>query len=365
MNKIYAYLKNASKAALSTALMCLSLQSCDNAIYDEEGDCSVRYRMRFVYDKNMKWADAFANEVKSVRLYAFDPDGHLVWQKTESGDRLAADGYAMEMDLPAGKYHFVAWAGLDNEGATEKHFTLADGRASGLSLTDMICSLNRTYVDGNALSDKRLTPLFHGMADFELPDAQAEGGEFDFKMNLTKNTNRVRIILQHISGAPVNVNDFTFSIEEENGLMGHDNSLLSDEMITYRPHDMKNGNAGMGIDDYPELGKGAAPAADDMTGVTQINVAIADMTIARLMEGRRTYLEVRAYDDSHLVARIPLVDYALMLKDGYDHEMTDQDYLDRQDEYTLTFFLDSNHKWIGTSIIINSWKVVLSNVDFH
>ena len=53
-----------------------------------------------------------------------------------------------------------------------------------------------------------------------------------------------------------------------------------------------------------------------------------------------------------------------MLKDGYGHEMTDQEYLDRQDDYTLTFFLDRNQKWIGTSIIINSWKVVLSNVDF-
>ena len=112
MNKIYAYLKNAAKTAVAAAMMCLSLQSCDGVIYDDEGDCSVRYRMKFAYDMNMKWADAFPNEVKSVRLYAFDAQGKLVWQKTESGARLAADDYAMEIDLPAGKYHFVAWACL-------------------------------------------------------------------------------------------------------------------------------------------------------------------------------------------------------------------------------------------------------------
>lgn len=365
MNKIYAYLKNAAKIAVAAAMMCLSLQSCDGVIYDDEGDCSVRYRMKFVYDKNMKWADAFASEVKSVRLYAFDRNGRLVWQKTESGAALAADGYAMDLDLPAGQYHFVAWAGLDNEDATDRHFTIVGGRAdNSMTLDALTCSLNRMREGEKAVSDKRLDGLYHAMADIELPSALSTGGTFEYKMHLTKNTNRVRVILQHISGADIDVNNFTFEIEEANGLMNHDNSLLQDETITYRPHDLINGTAGMGLDDYPEFGKDAAADTDDGEAVTKINVAMADMTIARLVEGRKTYLTVRANSDNHLVARIPLVDYALMLKGGYGHEMTDQDYLDRQDDYTLTFFLDRNQKWIGTSIIINSWKVVLSNVDF-
>jgi len=36
-----------------------SLSSCDSAIYDDEGDCSVHYRVTFTYDMNMKWANAF------------------------------------------------------------------------------------------------------------------------------------------------------------------------------------------------------------------------------------------------------------------------------------------------------------------
>ena len=42
--------------------------------------------------------------------------------------------------------------------------------------------------------------------------------------------------------------------------------------------------------------------------------------------------------------------------------MDDQEYLDRQDEYNLTFFLDENNDWHMTSgIIINSWRIVLQD----
>ena len=60
---------------------------------------------------------------------------------------------------------------------------------------------------------------------------------------------------------------------------------------------------------------------------------------------------------------IPLIDYALLVKGYYNRDMTDQEYLDRQDEYTMTFFLDDNDQWASSSIIINSWKVVLDNVE--
>jgi hypothetical protein len=56
------------------------LVSCDNQIFDYEEDCSVTYQVKFKYDMNMKYADAFAHEVTSVNLYAFDPEtGSLVY----------------------------------------------------------------------------------------------------------------------------------------------------------------------------------------------------------------------------------------------------------------------------------------------
>lgn len=351
--------------ATAAVALCCATTSCDNAIYDYEGDCSVTYRMAFRYDRNMKRADAFANEVKSIHLYAFDKSGTLVWQQTDSGDALKSDSYAMTLDLPAGDYRMLAWCGLENDGKHDESFTVPEARIGETHIAELQCALNRRRdQNGKAYSDERLYPLFHGMLDVTLPDYD-DGAVFTDTMELTKDTNHVRIILQQLSGQPVNEKDFTFRIEEENGLMAYDNSLLPDEIITYKPHNVTSGTAGMGIDDYPVAGSGAKSVRQSSRAtVTSVSVAIADLTIARLTEGRKTILTIETAD-GRTAARIPLTDYALLLKDGYyGAQMSDQEYLDRQDEYALTFFLDEDRYWIGTSIIINSWKVVLNNVDF-
>lgn len=364
MNIIPAYLKNTGRTLVAAVACCCAMTACDSAIYDYEGDCSVSYRLLFRYDKNMKWADAFANEVKSVHLYAFGKDGTLVWQQSDSGEALQDDRYAMKLDLPAGDYRLLAWCGLENSGNHDESFSVPEARVGSTRIEDLQCRLKRLHeADGSAYSKERLYPLFHGMLDVSLPTGD-DSGDYTFTMPLTKDTNHVRVILQQLSGEPVDVNDFTFRIEEENGLMAYDNTLMPDELITYRSYDKKSGTAGLGIDDYPEIGKGVNPAPD--TGgntITSVSVAIADLSIARLVKGRSTILTVETAE-GRTAARIPLTDYALLLKDGYGKEMTDQDYLDRQDEYTLTFFLDENQLWIGTSIIINSWRVVFKDVDF-
>lgn len=363
MNIILAYLKKIGRTLLVATMFCCTLLSCDSVIYDDEGDCSVIYRVAFRYDRNMKWADAFANEVKSVHLYAFDKGGTLVWQNTEKGKALATDGYAMTLDLPAGDYHLVAWCGLDNDGEREESFSVLEAYVGKTRLEELQCRLQRKYDATGAYSKERLYPLYHGMLDVSLPDMSQEGGEYTCTIPLTKDTNHVRVILQHLSGEPVNPADFTFRIEEENGLMSHDNKLLPDEAITYGAYDTKSGTAGMGIDDYPELGVTRQGAPVSVRAVTSVSVAIADLAIARLTKERKTYLTIEN-TEGEIAARIPLRDYALLLKDGYDHEMTDEDYLDRQDEWALTFFLDERDKWIGVSIIINSWRVVLKDVNF-
>lgn len=324
----------------AAAALCLALSSCDDYIYDYEGDCSVTYRLEFRYDKNMKWADAFSQEVRSVRLYAFDTDGELVWQKSESGGALSNDGYAMRLDLPAGSYRLLAWCGLDNASRAAESFSVPEAVIGETRIEELRCRMNRLHDETGAYSSEHLSPLFHGMIDVNLP-ASEDKAEITDTMNLTKDTNHIRIILQHLSGEKVDVGDFNFRIEEENGLMDYDNSLMADEMITYRPY-----------------------STSSATADESVSVAVADIAIARLTEDRKTYLTIDT-EDGELVAKIPLTDYALILKDGYEHEMTDQDYLDRQDEYALTFFLDQNNKWINTSIIINSWRVVLNDMAFN
>ena len=57
----------------------LAMTSCKQGlIFEGEGDCGIYYRIRFKYDYNLKYADAFANEVNSIALYIFDENDILV-----------------------------------------------------------------------------------------------------------------------------------------------------------------------------------------------------------------------------------------------------------------------------------------------
>lgn len=356
MAVITTYLKKLGRVLLAVVVLCTAV-SCDSIFYDYEGDCSVTYRVEFRYVKNMKWADAFAHEVKSVHLYAFDSDSLLVWQRSEKGEALGREGYTMTLDLPAGDYHLVAWCGLENDGERAESFAVPDAEVGRTRMAQLQCRLNRTYDAGAACSKEKLYPLYHGMLDVNLPQSD-DKADYLYTMELTKDTNHVRVILQHLSGEDVDVNDFTFRIEDANGRMNYDNALLPDEPVVYHAYSTGSGTAGLGFNDYPERNKAGRKAA--ATGITSVSVAIADLAIARLVEDRDAILVIETKEGEN-VARIPLTDYALLLATD---ESDGQDFLDRQDEYALTFFLDEDRKWIETSIIINSWKVVLDKVNF-
>lgn len=336
----------------------LSLTSCNGVIYDEEGDCSVTYRLKFRYDMNLKWADAFANEVKSVHLYAFDQSGTLVWEGTESGSVLAADGYSMTLPLPAGNYKLVAWCGLDNEGSAEKSFTVPEATVGKTKLADITCKLNtRSNETYDAYSDKRLDFLFHGQLDVMLPE-NLDGGDYTYVMPLVKDTNHIRIILQQLSAEHLDVNQFNFRIEDANGFMGSDNLLIGEDPVNYLEWNKQSGTAGVGKPDILSASR----------GIIQVNGAIADFTVGRMMADHKKKMILTITNHrGELVAQVPVIQYALLAKDYYEeaygHKMDDQEFLDREDEYVLTFFLDQNLQWISTSILIHSWRIVLHDYD--
>lgn len=75
------------------------------------------------------------------------------------------------------------------------------------------------------------------------------------------------------------------------------------------------------------------------------------------------YLTVSDNDTQRVVARVPLVDYALMVKGENRRDMDDQEFLDRMDEYNLVFVLDANMRWVSMSVNIHSWKLVFHNKE--
>ena len=319
-----------------------SLASC-NVLTEEDQDCALY--VRFKYDMNMNFADAFQNAVNSVTLYAFK-DGVLAYQRTEEGELLKQNGYRMRIDeIPyreKHKYDYITWAGEpDNESFTIPMLTVGKSTKE-----DLFCQLNRA---GNGVVSDDLEDLFHGMTngqDYSRSASSAAGDEV--VIPLTKNTNNIRIVLQHLSGKPVDVNKLNFTITDKNGLMNYDNMLLGEDVITYKAWHKAQGSAGIG-----EQQEGV---------ITEVNLALADLTVARLMADEEPILVV-TNDEEEMVIHIPLVDYALLYKRLRYEDMPDQEFLDRQDEYNMTFFLDENYRWINQFIYINSWKVVLQESE--
>lgn len=327
---------------LATLFIALSTSSCkEGFIYEGEGDCGTYYNIEFKYDYNLKFADAFANEVKSVALYVFDSDDTLVEAITESDEaKLQAENFSIPLELESGKYELVAWAGILNE---ESFDLLADVQVGKTKKQELQVRLKSVE---NKVSED-LNPLFHGTMPLNYT---TEPGTYTETMSLVKDTNVVRIVLQQMSDGIV-AEQFRYEITADNGLLDWNNDVLADGTLTYEPWSVSTGTA----DVAPDYGTSSATRADE------VSVAVAEFTVNRMIDGQSPILTIYNVEDDTKVLSIPVADYALLVKGNYNAQMSNQEYLDRQDEYNMTFFLDENGDWLSASIIVNSWRVVLNN----
>lgn len=329
--------------ALLALCLCVSFSSC-STIYEDNSDCYHCFRVRFKYDMNMKFADAFANTVSYVTLYVYDAEtGELVHKQAEGGEALTQEGYTMTLTgLEPGTYDLLAWCG---DGLHDGNFSVPS-QDYGEMVEANICTMGREE-GGKITSD--VGQLYHGFQRVTFEDNYYPQTQ---TLALTKNTNTVRVVLQHLSGVDVEPDYFRFEIKDENGVMAHDNSLVEDEILTYSPWSVTAGSAGIDADIY------------QMKSQTSVSVALAEFTVGRLMEDENPVLSIyNVLEGDKKVLSIPLKDYALLVKGYYNKNMSDQEYLDRQDEYNLTFFLDEHGNWLTSQVIINSWHLVFQNSE--
>ncbi len=342
-------------SALSGIVGMAFLASCDSVIYEPEGDCEPVHRILFTYDHNLKFADAFPAEVPSVNLYIFDEAGKLVRTVSETVPTERAKEYAIELrDMPPGKYDLLAWCGVKDS----EHFTVNHTSEPDPKLEHHTCRIEREIDEEDAHHIRQdIGRLYHGT--LKGVDMTQDEGTYEHTVELMKNTNVVRVVLQHISGSPIDKDDFEFTITEQNGLMAATNSILPDNQITYHPWMQRSGTASLG---------NQTKADEDEEGAANgsVSAVVTEFTTGRLMAGSQAVLTVKSTKDDRTILSVPVTDYALLVKGHYyepgsHREMSDQEYLDRQDEYPMTFFLNENNEWLNTVIYINSWRVVLNN----
>ena len=55
--------------------------------------------------------------------------------------------------------------------------------------------------------------------------------------------------------------------------------------------------------------------------------------------------------------------YLLLLRSDLYAEMDAQEFLDRESEWSMIFFLDSDQTWLRTYIKINDWTVRINDME--
>ena len=309
--------------------------SCEY-IHEDLMPCERGVSLRFVYDYNMEYANAFPSKVHCLTLYVYDGEGNYVATFTEKTDVLKDENYRMKIDLEPGDYSMVAYGGV---ACDDRSFTVIDEPTDA---ADKLTALSVQMSHNELTSDKLLHDFFYGKLDVTVE----ENNYKDETVYMMKNTNNIRIILQQMNGMPVSDKDFTFRIvNDDNTLFAHDNSLIENGAVTYMP-----------------WVQGQRTVGDGEEGTGKVTVAYAEFSTSRLTVGNHPRLVIANNETGEDVLNIPLNDYLLLLKSDRYADMTDQEYLDRENEWSMIFFLDKNHLWVDAQIIINDWVVRLNNV---
>lgn len=306
----------------SCLLLLLALFSC-TSIDDTLSECQLYVRFR--YDYNMEFSDAFAAQVNRVDVFVFAKDGTFIRKISEQGESLGSDSYSMPLQLPVGEYRIATWAGMSDD------FEMPELVAGKSTLEDLTVRMKR---EESLIHNKALKPLWYGEVKTINFTGKLEQAE---TVRLIKDTNKFRFILQKSGpGEELDMDDCLFEIRADNGYYDWNNDLLNDELISYQPYHLEK--------------------------VEDVGI-VAEMNTMRLLEHKKVYLTLTRKSDSKELMKVDLIPYLLLTKmEG--HNIPAQEYLDRQSEYAIVFFYNPELlNFLSNKIVINGWTIWLKSED--
>ena len=320
---------------LLTLGMASTLSSC---IYDDLSECGLDIRFRYTY--NMKEADAFSKEADWVKLWVFDAQQKLVTQYEEGSEFISSKKGLKISQLPAGNYTFVAWAGSSKQSGEHADFDIPTLK-KGDSMTILSARLQRNE---QGINRSKLNVLLNGTLQTNI-----SGVKQTVVLDMMKCTNTLRIVLMPINAdKPLHANNFESFIEGKNGWLAYNAHPFQKDELIYRPY-------------YQELSEDKSESPEGEAVVKQ--AIIFELNTSRIMVDTNPRLIIRNNDTQQEVLNINL-SWFLTLQAIGEHrtEWSDQEYLDRQDEYSITFFTDGS-TWMKTHIIVNGWVLSLQDIE--
>ena len=324
--------------ALASSLL---LAAC-SFVHEDLPPCE--HRLHFVYDYNMKFADAWPHEADQVSLFIFDEEGNYLKEMNISADEARANNILL--DLQPGTYRMLAWTGL----TCNDYLCLA---TSADRTTSHIEDYSVRLTAEAQRVDRDLVPLFYGMHTVTIPDAATS----DIRFPLMKDTNTFRLIVQADAGnksGSIPSDEFEFSITDDNAWLTYSNQVVAKgHPLTYAPYYLGDGDI------------------HDPEGNVVLTTTCAELNTNRLTYGTHPRLTIRHKPTNKVWLNVDLIEYLMLmptegsLDKMLDREHPQQEYLDREDEYVIVFFFTegAGGNMINVRITINGWTVRLNNVE--
>ncbi len=297
----------------------LLLSACDSVIYDQLEPCRVS--VRFTYDFNMAFANRLALEAKQIDLYVFDEKG--IYLSSFAGkNEPPSNDFMFGLPLKPGNYTFMALAGHDENYLP---ITLKPGVST---IEDVKVQIKNA---ANTTIEKELQPLLHGLVN----NVQIKGDyEKVITVPLVKNTNKIRLVLK--GRTTLAAADYRVELWAANGTTAFDNKVLSGDSVNYRPYfknRLENGDLVFELNTLRIIEGQANRLSISSASATLINLDLNELLLETRMEGQA---------------------------------MSAQEYLDRQDEFSIVLIglrPDAQNPFLGAGISVNGWIIRQQDIE--
>lgn len=306
-----------------TLLGAAALTSC-SAVYEDLEPCPTGADVRLTYCNNMQGSDLFDSHVHCAKLLLYNGEGNFIGEYDYDG------GPTMGLDLPVGHYYAIAYGGMSCEDAA---YLFSNPLEENHHYTTV-----ETYLRGtrSELADN-LHSHFHGRGEFTVSDEDLT--HIATTIDLTKNTNNFHVVLRYSDGTPISASDFDCYITADNSVLDHANNIVAQGTpLTYKPYSYDSTRAD--------------------------NILRANFTVGRLQNGCDATLRVIPANSSMQGITLDLLKYLDQIKGNDLPGASLDDYLDRQDDWTIEFILNrESDKLFGLTFKINDWTLVINKFD--
>ncbi len=305
------------------------MMSC-SWVKDDIDDCPFGFWLKLHYTYNILDVDAAPKYVTDAYVYVYDEAGNFVKRIYVSQEMLKSNDHRVRVEgLAEGNYQFVVWSGIANN-----HYAVS---GDALSIGDFRLAL----ADGIGICSDQLPSLFYGY----LPAVHYDDSYAEHDIGLMKNTNQLACIVVSIDNqltlSPAN---YTMKIVAANGIMNAQNQPVATMKTTYEPFVKES----VLLND-PDYGT--------------LNGLKFGLSTLRLMGNSECRIILEQKSTGQHLFDISLPEYMGMIGSLYTNSgraLGVQEYLDRQDFYTIVFFL-SGDKGMLMQLQVNSWRLRANN----